>query len=199
MVKYDFPLVDPCSFHLVFFLPFFCLEVVSRIGCSTTFQGIKVRSTDLFLLFYGKISQLLQRLVKNSIMDRNIMWERAFLAWPCWHSSCFDIWKYLRDKGCLRNRGENYFDSKLLCFDSIHAFTNNIWHASAQAMLALWVQRQRIRYYSPNDCHLRTILFWHGLQQSQWLVCALRPQLCRGNASVHIYRVNEVRTTKKRR
>lgn len=92
------------------------------------------------------------------------MWERAFLAWPCWHRSCFGIWKYLRDKGCLGNRGENYFDSKLLCFDSTHAFTNNIWHTSPQATLALWVQRQRIRCYSPDDCHLLTILFWHDTE-----------------------------------
>lgn len=50
MVKYDFPLVDPCSFRLVIFLPFIYLVVVFRISCSITFPGIKVRPTDLQVL-----------------------------------------------------------------------------------------------------------------------------------------------------
>lgn len=47
LVKHDFPWVDPCGILQITFLSFMCLLTASRIICSITFSGIRVRLTGL--------------------------------------------------------------------------------------------------------------------------------------------------------
>lgn len=47
LVKHDFPLANPCWLLPATFLSSTCLEVASRISCSTTFQGMEMRLIGL--------------------------------------------------------------------------------------------------------------------------------------------------------
>ena len=63
LVKHDFLLLKPRQQLLIIFLFLMCLEVISRMSCSITFLGIKVRLTDLQFPEYSLLPFLKVRMI----------------------------------------------------------------------------------------------------------------------------------------